>query len=115
VARSGARPRALRRGDCGEIAIDFAAIPDRIHPEAAMATLTIKGIPDALYQRLKRRAAAEHRSINRQAILLLEQELARETVDVKAWLAENARLRKRYHFKPTSMADIDADKRRGRP
>ncbi len=80
-----------------------------------MATLTIKGIPDALYQRLKRRAAAEHRSINRQAILLLEQELARQTIDVKAWLAENARLRKRYRFKPISMAEIDAAKREGRP
>ena len=80
-----------------------------------MATLTIKGLPDAVYRLLKRRAAAEHRSINQQAILLLEQELARESVDVKAWLAETARLRKRLGVRPTSMADIDADKRRGCP
>lgn len=79
-----------------------------------MATLTIKGLPDALYRLLKRRAAAEHRSINQQAILLLEQELGRQAVDVKAWLAETARLRKRLGVRPTSMADIDADKRRGR-
>jgi antitoxin FitA len=89
--------------------------PDRIHSDTIMATLTIKGLPDPLYRLLKRRAAAEHRSINQQAILLLEQELARETVDVKAWLEESAQLRKRHGVRPTSMAQIDADKRRGRP
>ena len=80
-----------------------------------MATLSIKGFPDDLYRLLKRRAAAEHRSINQQAILLLEQQLAGKAVDVKAWLEETARLRKRHGVRPTSMADIDADKRRGRP
>ena len=79
-----------------------------------MATLTIKGMSDALYRRLKQRAAAEHRSINRQAILILEQELARQSVDVKAWLEETARLKKRWKLKPTSMEDIDAAKKEGR-
>jgi antitoxin FitA len=80
-----------------------------------MATLTIKGMPDKLYELLKKRAAAEHRSINRQAILLIEQELARQTIDVKAWLEETARLRKRWKLKPMTLAEIDAAKRTGRP
>ena len=82
-----------------------------------MATLTLKGIPDKLYALLKKRAAAEHRSINRQAILLLELQLAHQSIDVKAWLEETDRLRKRLGAKPSSltMADIDAAKRRGRP
>jgi len=60
-----------------------------------MATLSIKGFPDTLYRLLKRRAAAEHRSINQQAILLLEQALVGKPVDVKTWLKETAQLRKR--------------------
>jgi plasmid stability protein len=89
--------------------------PDRIHSDTVMATLSIKGFPDALYRRLKLRATAEHRSISQQAILLLEEGLARATVDPRAWLEETARLRKRHHVRPTSMTDIDADKRLGRP
>jgi len=79
-----------------------------------MPTLTLKGMSVQLYARLKKRAEAEHRSINRQAILLLEQELARETIDVKAWLQENARLRKRYPMKPVTIEEIDAFKKKGR-
>ena len=37
-----------------------------------MATLTIKGLPDALYRRLKKHAAEERRSINSQVIVCLE-------------------------------------------
>ena len=80
-----------------------------------MTTLTLKGVPDRLHAQLKKRAAAEHRSINRQAILLLEQALAQQSIDVKAWLEATARMQKRFGMKPTSMADIDADKRKGRP
>ena len=79
-----------------------------------MVTLTIKGLSDEAYAALKRRAAAEHRSINRQAIAILEQDLARQTIDVKAWLAENARLRKRYPMKPMTIEEIDAFKKKGR-
>ena len=82
-----------------------------------MRTLTLKGISDGTYRRLKQRAAAEHRSINQQAILMLENELARATLDVKAWLEEDARLRKRHGVKPGSltMDEINAAKRKGRP
>lgn len=37
-----------------------------------MASLTLKGIPDRLLQRLRERAEAERRSLNQQAIQLLE-------------------------------------------
>jgi len=87
----------------------------RIHLDFAMRTITIKGIPDALYKRLKQRAAAEHRSLNGHVIALLQQEAARQTIDVKAWLEETARLRKRWGIKPVTMAEIDAAKREGRP
>lgn len=37
-----------------------------------MATLTIKNLPDALYKRLKARAAEHRRSLNSEAILAVE-------------------------------------------
>lgn len=38
-----------------------------------MATLTIKNVPDNLYQDLKRQAITNHRSINKETIVILEQ------------------------------------------
>lgn len=38
-----------------------------------MATLTIKNVPDALYERLKDRARRQRRSINQEAIVCIEQ------------------------------------------
>lgn len=37
-----------------------------------MATLTIKNIPDTLYQELKQQAMSNHRSLNKEAIVSLE-------------------------------------------
>ena len=38
-----------------------------------MATLTIKNLPDDLYQALKQKAASHHRSLNNEAIVSLVQ------------------------------------------
>lgn len=38
-----------------------------------MASITVKNIPDDLYKRLKQRAAANHRSINSEIIVCIEQ------------------------------------------
>ena len=43
-----------------------------------MATLTLKNLPDDLHRRLKARAERNHRSLNREAIRLLEQAVASE-------------------------------------
>ena len=40
-----------------------------------MATLTIRNLPDALHERLKRHAEWHRRSLNNEAIVLLEQAL----------------------------------------
>ena len=80
-----------------------------------MRTLTLKGVPHTLYDKLRKLAAAEHRSINRQVILMLEQDVARQAIDVKAWLEETARIRKRWKLEPMTMDEIDAAKKRGRP
>ena len=40
-----------------------------------MSALLIKNMPPALHERLRRRAAEHHRSMNREAIAILEREL----------------------------------------
>ena len=42
-----------------------------------MSALLIKNMPPPLHQRLRQRAAAHHRSMNREVIAILERELER--------------------------------------
>lgn len=46
--------------------------PNCIHKGSKMATLTIKNIPLEVYERLKRRAKANRRSINQEAVAVIE-------------------------------------------
>ncbi len=59
-----------------------------------MANLTLKQVPDALYQRLKKRAANHRRSINNEAIMCLEQLLEPQRIDPKSRLEEIRALRR---------------------
>ena len=59
-----------------------------------MANLTLKQVPDALYQRLKERAAAHRRSINNEAIVCLEQLLEPQRVDPRSRLEDIRALRR---------------------
>lgn len=79
-----------------------------------MTTLTIKGIPDDVYLRLKRRAKDQRRSLNREVILCLERALGTEPFDLETWLKEAARIGARVKGPPLTDARIDALKRRGR-
>ena len=59
-----------------------------------MATLTIKNIPDELYERLKRSAAQNRRSINSEVIVCLEKALGSRPIDPEAFLADVRAFRK---------------------
>ena len=76
-----------------------------------MATLTIKNLPDVLYQRLKAKAAEHRRSLNSEAILAVE----RAVVDSGAAPAEEilASLR-RSRSRLDSLFVTDAALRAGR-
>jgi plasmid stability protein len=50
----------------------------------AMPNLTLKNIPTALHLRLKARAEANRRSLNREILALLEAQLEAPAVDVAA-------------------------------
>lgn len=58
-----------------------------------MATLTIKNLPDELYEKIKTSAAVNRRSINQEVIFLIEQVLAANAVGVETTLSDVRRLR----------------------
>jgi len=58
-----------------------------------MATITLKGIPDDLYERLKRSAKAHHRSLNSEVIACLERQLTPHVPSTDERLARARKLR----------------------
>jgi plasmid stability protein len=80
-----------------------------------MPVLTIKGIPEPLYARLKRRAALHRRSLNREIIVCLEQAANLPEVDPQTWLAETDRLRERLTLPPLTERRLHRAKAAGRP
>ncbi len=80
-----------------------------------MPSLTIKGVPDSLFRRLKRRATLHRRSLNSEVITCLEQAASFPAIDPKAWLAEVDRLRVRLALRPLTEASLTRAKANGRP
>ena len=79
-----------------------------------MATLTLKNIPDDVYERLKAAAALHRRSLNSEAIVCLESVLIPTRVDRAERLARIRRLRAELAGAEFGEADIDAMKLEGR-
>ena len=80
-----------------------------------MATLTIKGISEALYERLKHSATENHRSINSEVIVCLEQSFQNRRVDPEAFLARIDALHKRVSIPPLTDEMLKKAKSEGRP
>jgi len=80
-----------------------------------MASITIKNIPDELYEQLKESANAHHRSINSELIVCLERVLMPTKVNAAERLATAKELRNRVNAKRIDVAELDAVKRAGRP
>ena len=58
-----------------------------------MATITVKNIPDATYETLKKRASEHHRSINGEIIHLIEKATSCERINPEEHLARASVLR----------------------
>ncbi|MGH7719074.1 MAG: FitA-like ribbon-helix-helix domain-containing protein [Gemmatimonadaceae bacterium] len=80
-----------------------------------MPTLTIKGMPEALYRRLKERAAAHRRSLNSEILVALEQTVAAAPPDAQALLARADALRTSLRVPRLTEARLRAAKAAGRP
>ena len=79
-----------------------------------MPTLTIKGMPDPLYLRLKERAAENRRSLNSEILVALEQVVATEPPDAQALLARVDAVRAKLRVPPLTDARLRAAKAQGR-
>ena len=77
-------------------------------------TLTLKNIPDAVYERLKAAAQANRRSLNSEAIVRLEETLLPGRIDPGERLARARALRAALPQGKFKARDIDALKRAGR-
>ncbi len=78
------------------------------------ATLTLKGIPDDVYERLKASAQAHRRSLNSEAIVCLETVLLPGKMPPAERLARARALRASLPQGKLRAKDIDALKREGR-
>ncbi len=78
-------------------------------------TLTLKNIPDAVYERLKAAAEAHRRSLNSEAIVCLESVLMPTKMAPSERLARARELRAALPKGKFLARDIDAAKRLDRP
>lgn len=81
-----------------------------------MATLHVRNVPDDLYERIQRRAAAQNRSVSAEVVTLLRQAVLRHP-DAEAALFERMRrrrqlLQEQHGLFPSSVDDIRADRER---
>ena len=84
--------------------------------EKSMPTnLTLKNIPDAVYERLKASAETHRRSLNSEAIVCLESALLPTRIAPGERLARARALRAALPKGKFSSRDIDTAKRDGRP
>lgn len=77
-------------------------------------TLTLKSIPDAIYERLKAVAAANHRSVNSEVIARLEAQLLPARTPAAEHLAAIRAIRARLPRATFDHSEIDGLKRAGR-
>lgn len=78
-------------------------------------TLTLKNIPDTVYERLKASAELHRRSLNSEAIVCLESVLQPARRTAGEHLARARELRAGLPQDKFSARGIDAAKRQGRP
>ena len=79
-----------------------------------MKNLTLKNIPDALYDRLKRVAEKHRRSINSEILACLERSILPQAVDADDVIAEARRIRQRAGRAPLKTEDLLRARDRGR-
>ena len=78
-----------------------------------MISITIKGLSKAAHQALKKRAARHGRSLNTEAIAVLESSVRSQPLDVATLLERTGGIRETMQFR-TSAARLDRLIREGR-
>lgn len=78
------------------------------------ANLTLKGVPDAVYERLKQAATVNHRSLNSEIIAVLEAHVLPRRLSADEHLVAIRTARARLERSGFDHGDIDRIKREGR-
>lgn len=82
--------------------------------QALMPSLTVKNIPEDLYEQLKHAANAHHRSINSELINCLEKTLLPRKITQQERLDSARALRSQVNATVIDAAELDEAKRAGR-
>ncbi len=80
-----------------------------------MPTITLKNIPDKLYERLKQSAAEHRRSLNSEMIVRLEQAVLSARIEPDAYLARVDARRRQLALPPLTERRLKTIKTAGRP
>jgi plasmid stability protein len=79
-----------------------------------MATITVKNIPDDLYERLKQSAQTNRRSINSEIIVCIERAVDQSKIDPEAAIARARQLREKSARYPITDNEFTQAKEDGR-
>lgn len=80
-----------------------------------MPALTVKNIPDDLYERLKQAAQAHRRSLNSEILYCVERTLSPYKVDISSQLTIARKLREKTADYKLTDETLDSAKNDGRP
>jgi hypothetical protein len=80
-----------------------------------MPAVTLKNIPRELYEKIKKSAALNFRSINSEILFRLQEVLTHHPIDRKAYLRRINELQKRIKLPPLTEDLLDEAKKAGRP
>ena len=80
-----------------------------------MPTITVKNIPPELYERLKQAAAANHRSLNSEIIVCIEQVVGSSKIQPEEILARARKLREKTAGYAIADEEFTRAKSAGRP
>jgi antitoxin FitA len=80
-----------------------------------MPTMTIKNVPDDLYEKLKESAQEHGRSMNNEVLFCLKRALRGGRIDPETFLARMEALDKQISLPPLTDEILRANKEEGRP
>jgi plasmid stability protein len=80
-----------------------------------MPTMTLKNIPEPLYERLKQAAAMHRRSLNSEILFYLEESLAPRKRDVSELVEKARHVREKTAHYRIDTRELDRSRKAGRP
>jgi plasmid stability protein len=80
-----------------------------------MATLTVKNIPEGIYEKLKQRAKSHNRSVNREIIVCIQEAVESRRVDPETFIARVESLHNRISAPRLTDKMLRQARTQGRP